>query len=220
MEKLVDAGFNQEKQDIPFKDLSTVRPSIDLAQPEFRKISKDPVSVQMKDEKSEPISLNRQPTVRVRQADEIMRMYGHHIKRAAEANSLDPALLVSVIKAESNGDAGAVSRAGAKGLMQLIDSTATEQGVKRVFDPSENIAGGARYLRELLDRFGDTKLALAAYNAGPGNVAKYGGVPPFKETESYVNKVLDTLQTMRDSAPLYDAKASKQTVDKIVTQKP
>lgn len=220
MEKLIEAGYGQAKQDVTIKDLSDVRPSMDLAPPEFRKISRYPSSIRLKHQKSEPISLNRPPTVRAKSSDEIMRQYGHHIERAAQANSLDPALLVSVIKAESNGDANAVSSAGAKGLMQLIDSTAADQGVKRVFDPRENISGGARYLRELLDRFGDTRLALAAYNAGPGNVIKYRGVPPFEETQSYVSKVLDSLRTMRDSAPSHDAKAPKQTVDKIVTQKP
>ncbi len=220
MEKLIEAGFSQDGQEVTIKDLSTVRPSLDLAQPEFREILRHSSSIRLKHQKSEPILLNRQPTVRARSSDEIMRKYGHHIERAARANSLDPALLVSVIKAESNGDANAVSSAGAKGLMQLIDSTAADQGVKRVFDPRENISGGARYLRELLDRFGDTKLALAAYNAGPSNVIKYRGVPPFEETRSYVNKVLDTLQTMRDRAPSHDTKAPKQTVDKIDTQKP
>lgn len=220
MEKLIEAGYSQAKQDVSIKDLSTVRPSMDLAPPEFRKISRESSPVRLKHQKSAPISLNRQPTVRVRSSAEIMQKYGHHIERAARANSLDPALLVSIIKAESNGDAKAVSSAGAKGLMQLIDSTAANQGVKRVFDPRENISGGARYLRELLDRFGDIKLALAAYNAGPSNVIKYRGVPPFEETRSYVNKVLDTLQTMRDRASSHDAKAPKQTVDKIVTHKP
>jgi soluble lytic murein transglycosylase-like protein len=73
--------------------------------------------------------------------------------------------------------------------MQLIDSTAQDMGVEDVFDPRENILAGSRYLRDLIDRFGDMKLGLAAYNAGPGNVNKYGGIPPFKETQNYVRKV-------------------------------
>lgn len=220
MERVIEAGFGQGKATLPIRDLSTVRPSVDLAKPEFRKISIEAPPTRLKHEESEPISLNRQPTVRARPTDEIMRKYGAHIERAARANSLDPALLVSVIQAESNGDPNAVSPAGAKGLMQLIDSTASEVGVKRVFDPRENIAGGARYLKQQMDRFGDTKLALAAYNAGPGNVIKYRGVPPFEETQSYVTKVMDTLKTMRDSIPSQNAKAPEQTVDKIVTPKP
>ncbi|MDH4034405.1 MAG: transglycosylase SLT domain-containing protein, partial [candidate division Zixibacteria bacterium] len=195
MEKLIDAGYTQAEKKLPIKDLGAVRPSMDLGQPTFRKISGDPSPAKLKHEKSEPISLNRRPTEGARSTDEIMRKYGRHIEQAARVHALDPALLASVIRAESNGDANAVSPAGAKGLMQLIDSTAADQGVKRVFDPGENISGGARYLRQLLDRFGDTKLALAAYNAGPGNVIKYRGVPPFEETRSYVTKVLDSLQT-------------------------
>lgn len=220
MEKLIEAGYSQAKSESPIKDLNSVRRSIELVPAEFRQVSRESGPIGLERPKTEPISLNRQGSIRARSSDEIMRKYGHHIERAARANSLDPALLVSVIKAESNGDANAVSPAGAKGLMQLIDSTAAEQGVKRVFDPRENISGGARYLRQLLDRFGDTKLALAAYNAGPGNVIKYRGVPPFEETRSYVDTVLDTLRTMRDRAPSHDAKAPKQTVDKIDTQKP
>jgi soluble lytic murein transglycosylase-like protein len=104
---------------------------------------------------------------------------------------IEPSLIYALIKVESNWDARALSRAGAKGLMQLMPSTAKEMDVKNPFDPEENIEGGIRYLRYLLDRFnGDVTLALAAYNAGPNKVRKFKGVPPIKETQRYVNRIL------------------------------
>jgi len=109
-------------------------------------------------------------------------------------------LVASVIKAESNGDPKAVSTAGAKGLMQLIDSTASDMGVRDVFDPHENIEGGVKYLRKMINQFGDIKKALAAYNAGPEAVKRYEGVPPYRETKNYVEKVLKNLSGQK----LYD----------------
>ncbi len=107
-----------------------------------------------------------------------------------------PAELVNaVIQIESAGDRYAVSSQGAKGLMQLTDSTATELGVSDVFDPEQNIDAGSQYLSGLLRRFsGDLKLALAAYNAGPGAVERYGGIPPYQETIRYVDKVLNLME--------------------------
>ena len=126
--------------------------------------------------------------------DKIIARYGKQIEQAAKVTSLDPALIYSVIKVESDGDASAVSEAGASGLMQLVHSTASDYGVQNIFDPAENIRAGSSFLKDLLKRFGSLKLALAAYNAGPGNVRKYGGVPPFAETERYLEKVNDTLK--------------------------
>lgn len=138
----------------------------------------------------------------------ITSKYGHLIQKAARETSVDSSLIHSVIRVESAGNARAESRAGARGLMQLIDSTAKDYGVKRVFDPKENILGGSRYLRDLIDRFGDTRLALAAYNAGPANVEKYGGMPPFKETQDYVKRVLESVKTMRANNVIGSAKVS------------
>ena len=112
------------------------------------------------------------------------------VARIAAQNQLSPRLIHSVIQAESNYDPYAVSPKGAQGLMQLIPSTARRFGVSDVFDPVDNIQGGARYLKYLLELYkGDDALALAAYNAGEGAVARYGGIPPFPETQNYVNKV-------------------------------
>lgn len=116
--------------------------------------------------------------------------FSEYINEAAQAHSLDPYLIKSVIKVESDFDPSARSSKGAKGLMQLIPSTARLVGCNDVFNPKQNIMGGASYLRMLINRFdGDIERALAAYNAGPGNVEKYNGIPPFRETKNYVRKV-------------------------------
>jgi soluble lytic murein transglycosylase-like protein len=120
------------------------------------------------------------------------------INAAATSNGVDPALLKGLVQQESGFDPNARSGAGAVGLTQLMPSTAAALGVTDPTDPVQSLQAGAHYLREQLDRFGgDERLALAAYNAGPGAVAKYGGVPPYGETQNYVKTVLANAASYR-----------------------
>lgn len=122
------------------------------------------------------------------------------VRQNAEAWQVDPALIKAVIANESGFDAHATSGAGAQGLMQLMPATAASLGVRDPYDAAQNVAGGTRYLRGLLDRFaGNVRLAVAAYNAGPGAVEKYGGVPPYAETQHYVSNVLGSFDRYRNS---------------------
>jgi len=124
------------------------------------------------------------------------------VQQNAATWQVDPALVKAVIANESGFNANATSKVGAQGLMQLMPDTATSLGVRDAYDPAQNVAGGTRYLKGLLDRFnGDEKLAVAAYNAGPNAVEKYGGVPPFAETQNYVQNVLSSYDRYRAPAP-------------------
>ena len=117
--------------------------------------------------------------------------YEAYFKEASETYGVATSILKSIAKAESNFNPSAVSKAGAIGIMQLMPSTAASLGVSNSYDARENIMGGAKYISQLLSRYqGNISLALAAYNAGTGNVDKYGGIPPFTETQNYVQKVL------------------------------
>jgi soluble lytic murein transglycosylase-like protein len=121
------------------------------------------------------------------------------IDKAAADAGLDPALLDALVSVESSYDPGARSRAGAMGLSQLMPGTAEALGVKNVWDPHENLQGGAKYLSQLLSRFGgDIPTALAAYNAGPASVVKHGGIPPYSETRAYVNRVMSLYGAKRN----------------------
>lgn len=132
-------------------------------------------------------------------ADPTKPLPSEQIESLVQANSaaqgVDPDLVRAVMANESAFDPNATSNAGAQGLMQLMPDTAASLGVTNSYDPTQNVSGGTRYLRGLLDRFGgDVTKAVAAYNAGPEAVEKYDGVPPYPETQSYVTNVLDTLR--------------------------
>ncbi len=174
MVKLVEAQFNDKPSDE--KSINEMLP-----QNNFIKIKREnesgAIKLNPRDSRGHEVKFDREAI-------------GKTIKKISEKYNLNPELIHAMVKAESNFNPDAVSKAGAKGLMQLVDTTATDMGVNDVFDPEENIEGGAKYLRKLLDDFGDLKLALAAYNAGPGTVTRYGGVPPYRETQDYVKNIL------------------------------
>jgi soluble lytic murein transglycosylase-like protein len=123
------------------------------------------------------------------------------IQSAAQETGVDAKLLQAVIQQESGFNPNAISKAGAQGLMQLMPATATSLGVSDPFDPVQNVIGGARHLKSLLSRYnGNIPLALAAYNAGAGAVSKHGGIPPYAETQQYVQKILKNYLHLRQSA--------------------
>lgn len=115
--------------------------------------------------------------------------YQDIISEASEKYGVPENIIKGIITAESAGKSDAKSAVGAKGLMQLMDGTAKDLGVTNSYDPKQNILAGTKYIKQQIDKFGSIDSALAAYNAGPGNVQKYGGIPPFKETQNYVEKV-------------------------------
>ncbi len=141
---------------------------------------------------STPISPSNGSINRLNKFDEI-------IDKASKSFNIDKNLIRSVILTESAANPKAMSSANAKGLMQLIDSTATDMNVKNVWNPEDNIFGGTKYLSKMLKQFdGDIDKTLAGYNAGPGNVQKYDGVPPFEETKNYINRVKGYMKYWED----------------------
>ena len=135
---------------------------------------------------AEPVSVNPQTDAPLSPLD-----LHEMLAQSSQQHNLDADLLASVVKAESNGNSRAVSRAGARGLMQLMPKTAAEEGVSDSFRPDQNVRGGSAYLNELLVRYHDNiAKALAAYNAGPAAVDKYHGIPPYHETRAYVARVI------------------------------
>lgn len=144
--------------------------------------------------------------------------YDSLVQAAAQRNGIDPALLHGLIQQESGFDPSAGSSAGAQGLCQLMPGTAASLGVSDPLDPIQSIEGGARYLKQQLAAFGgDPQLALAAYNAGPGAVRRYGGVPPYAETQAYVQKVLGYANAYRSSQPALGSAAAPPTPTTVLS---
>ena len=193
LEKLIDAKYSdqsgsEDSADSIFVPLQPVTPgSHNLNQTEPFPLERETQPIELPARR--PSAFQLEQSVRRTSENPLRTRFGRYIDEAAEETQLDSTLIESVIQTESNGNPKAVSSAGAKGLMQLMDSTATDLKVSDVHDPRENIRAGSRYLRQMIDRFGSLELGLAAYNAGPGNVEKYGGVPPFAETKDYVKRV-------------------------------
>ncbi|HXC95746.1 MAG TPA: lytic transglycosylase domain-containing protein [Edaphobacter sp.] len=143
------------------------------------------------------VPLNKATAIALPTKEEMQEM----ISQAGSAHNIDQDLLASVVRAESGGQVRAVSRVGAKGLMQLVPETANAMGVNDAFNPNQNIAGGTAYLDALLTRYHDNlSLALAAYNAGPGAVDKYHGIPPYRETREYVARVIREFNRRKQQA--------------------
>jgi soluble lytic murein transglycosylase-like protein len=134
------------------------------------------------------------------------------VRDASALQGVDSDFIRSVIQQESGGNTKAVSRTGARGLMQLMPGTAAQLGVADSFSPEQNVHGGARYLRELLERYhGDAIKALAAYNAGPGAVDRYHGVPPYRETRLYVQRVVRQYNRKKQNSPTSTAASKRET---------
>jgi Rod binding domain-containing protein len=159
-------------------------------------LNKDPQGINSRNEKIELKNLDtKKPTVIPgKNSMNRLQKYDPIVKEAAEKYGVSTNLVKSIILSESAAREDAKSHANAKGLMQLMDSTASDMGVKNIWNPVDNIYGGTKYISKMLNEYdGDIQLALAAYNAGPGNVNKYNGIPPFNETKNYVNRVMGYL---------------------------
>jgi soluble lytic murein transglycosylase len=154
----------------------------------FERVVLTPVGLRVRG--SGPSSRRRPPRV---------SRYDRLILRLGQSHEVSPALVKAVIAAESNFNPRAVSKKGAQGLMQLMPQTARELGVENAFEPEQNVSGGTRYLRQMLTRYGDVSRALAAYNAGPEAVDRYRGIPPYQETQAYVDRVLTYYATYNEA---------------------
>jgi Rod binding domain-containing protein len=176
-----------------YKRLTGENFSPEVLNKEIQPLTKQPkIEVQQNTQEITTVKPSNQSLNRLSKFEDI-------INQASETYGVDKNIIKSVILAESSAKENAVSSANAKGLMQIIDSTAKYLGINNVFDPKQNIMGGAKYLGELLRKYdGNLKFALAGYNAGPGNVDKYNGIPPFSETQTYVKRVIGYLKSFEE----------------------
>jgi Rod binding domain-containing protein len=166
--KITGEDFNQNSSDLGISQL----------------LNNNKIELKKSADQNNSVTPSTQASGRLSQYDDI-------INDASNTYGVDKNLIKSVILTESAANENAVSSAKAKGLMQLVDSTASDMGVNNVWNPKENIFGGTKYLSEMLRKYnGNVNLALASYNAGPENVQKYGGVPPFEETQNYIKRVI------------------------------
>jgi soluble lytic murein transglycosylase-like protein len=173
-------------------DSQTPKPVLDDKPVTAKVISSQPIEEEYTAAKIEPIL----PPVKGNKKE---RLFHPIIIQTSSRHQVDPAIVKAIIMAESGYNPRAISKAGAKGLMQLMPKTAQDLGVEDSFNPQQNISGGVRYFKQLMNRFnGDFKLALAAYNAGSTTVRRYKGVPPFKATKHYIKKVFKYYQLYKN----------------------
>ncbi len=199
----MNASINEIKNEPLNKLINNA--SIEKSADTVKKIETDNTKQSIKPAESTPLNQEKKTENQInskvlpsispsKKALERLSQYQNIINNASNLYGVDKNVIKSVILTESAAKEKAVSGAKAKGLMQLIDSTANDMGVKNIWDPKQNIYGGTKYLAEMLRKYnGNLNLALASYNAGPGNVDKYGGIPPFEETKNYVKRVVGYL---------------------------
>lgn len=191
------SGVNSVESD--FKKILDAKQQIEKPEPkEDSDESLGEISEIIEEELKEAVNLKSKMDLKSQSAniDELIETY-------SEKYGIDSDFIKAIIKQESGFNPNATSKKGAMGLMQLMPKTAQALGVIDAYNPGQNIEGGVKYLKSLLDKYGNNReLALAAYNAGPGAIKKYGGIPPYKETQNYVNKIMNTYNKVKEAGLL------------------